>query len=267
MAQAITVVDSFTDTPFSGNPAAVCVLAAPTTDEWMRSVAAEMNLAETAFAVPRDDGDHDLRWFTPTTEVELCGHATLATAHLLGGAARFHTLSGVLTCRPGVAAGTIEMDFPAVPMAPAVDPPDWAGALGVAPEVVLAVLESTNKWVLVELATPADVRGLAPDLAKVEAINPVVLVTSTPGDRPGIDAVSRVFGPGVGIPEDPVTGSAHCAVGPWLAARTGGTAFTGEQASPRGGIVGMRVEGDRVVLTGQAVTVWEGRLLADPPPA
>ena len=266
MPQAITVVDSFTDTPFSGNPAAVCVLAAPTTDAWMQAVAAEMNLAETAFVAPRPDGDHDLRWFTPTTEVDLCGHATLASAHVLGGTGRFHTRSGLLTCRPGAEPGTIDMDFPAVPATPVEGPPDWAGALGVAPEAVVGVHDTTNGWVMVELAAAAGVRALAPDLGRVEALNSAVLVVA-PGDRPGIDSVARVFAPGFGIPEDPVTGSAHCVVAPWLAARTGGTEFTGEQASPRGGTVGMRLDGDRVTLTGRAVTVWEGSLLQGPPPA
>ncbi len=266
MPQPITVVDSFTDTPFSGNPAAVCVLPAPAPEAWMRAVAAEMNLSETAFLSPRDDGDHDLRWFTPTVEVDLCGHATLASAHVLGGERRFHTRSGVLAARPGAEAGTIELDLPRVPVAPVAEAPGWAPALGVAPERVVGVWAGGG-WVLVELVEPADVRTSRPDCSAVLGLADIVCVVATPGDRPGVDSVCRVFGPGVGIDEDPVTGAAHCMLAPWLAARTGRTAFAGEQASARGGKVGMRVEGDRVVLAGRAVTVWEGRLLHDAPAA
>jgi PhzF family phenazine biosynthesis protein len=266
MAQKITVVDSFTNVPFAGNPAGVCVLAAPASVDWMRSVAAELNLSETAFVVPRADGDHDLRWFTPTVEVDLCGHATLASAHVLGGENRFHTRSGVLAARPGAATGTIELDFPAIPLAPVPEPPDWSDALGVGPERILGVWAGGG-WVLVELASVADVRGLRPDRDAVLALGGVVSVVATPGDVPGVDTVTRVFAPGVGIDEDPVTGSAHCFLAPWLAARTGRTEFAGEQASPRGGAVGMRLEGERVVLIGTAVTVWEGTLLHGPPAA
>ena len=267
MAQPITVVDSFTDRPFAGNPAGVCVLAGPTTDEWMQAVAAELNLSETAFLVRRDDRSYDLRWFTPTVEVDLCGHATLASGHVLGGEGRFHTRSGLLVTRPGPQAGTIEMDFPANPVAPVADPPDWAPAVGVAPEAVVGVYATANKWVLVEVASPDDVRKAHPDPAAILGLGGVVTIVATPGDAPGLDSVSRVFGPGVGIDEDPVTGSVHCVLAPWLAERTGRTSFLGEQASPRGGMVGMRLEGDRVVLTGRAVTVWQGELVVDPPPA
>jgi PhzF family phenazine biosynthesis protein len=265
MGQPITVVDSFTDTPFAGNPAGVCVLTAPTTEAWMRAVAAELNLSETAFLAPRPDGDHDLRWFTPTVEVELCGHATLASAHVLGGSGRFHTLSGLLTCSPGD-DGTIVMALPANPPAPVTDPPDWAPALGVAPDRVAGVWATPNGWLMVELASAADVRACEPDAAAVLALSDVVLVAA-PGDRPELDSVCRVFGPGIGIPEDPVTGAAPCILAPWLAARTGRSEFVGEQASARGGRVGMRLDGDRVHVSGRAVTVWEGTLAVDPPPA
>jgi predicted PhzF superfamily epimerase YddE/YHI9 len=266
MGQPITVVDSFTDVPFAGNPAGVCILAAPTTEAWMQAVAAELNLAETAFASPRTDGDVDLRWFTPETEVGLCGHATLATAHVLGGAGRFHTAAGVLTCTRGE-AGTIVMDFPAVRVAPVDDPPDWTPALGLPPGRVTRVWANDDGWVLAEAATAADVRAIAADSAAILALGGHIVVVAAPGDRPGIDSVCRVFGPGVGIDEDPVTGAAHCIIGPWLAARTGRREFVGEQASRRGGTVGMRVDGDRVGLTGRAVTVWEGALAVDAPPA
>jgi len=266
MGQAITVVDSFTDAPFSGNPAGVCLLAAPTTETWMLAVAGELNLAETAFAVPRPDGDLDLRWFTPVTEVGMCGHATLATAHVLGGAARFHTLAGVLTCSPGD-GGTIRMDFPALAVTPVPDPPDWAPALGLAPGTVDGVWARDDGWVLAEVPAAADVRAAAPDAAAVLALGGHVIVVASTGDRPGVDSVCRVFGPGIGVDEDPVTGTAHCIIGPWLAARTGRRDLVGEQASARGGTVGMRVDGDRVELSGRAVTVWEGTLHAEPPPA
>jgi predicted PhzF superfamily epimerase YddE/YHI9 len=257
MGQPIVIVDSFTDVPFAGNPAGVCVLAAATTEAWMQSVAAELNLSETSFVVPRPDGDHDLRWFTPTTEVDLCGHATLASAHVLGGDRRFHTRSGPLVCRVA-GEGAIEMDFPALPLEPFADAAAVAPALGLSPDRVVGVHGNEGGWLLAELASAADVREAVPDLEAVAA---------TPGERQGIDSVCRVFAPGAGIAEDPVTGSAHCLIAPWLAARTGRAEFTGEQASSRGGIVGMRVEGDRVVLSGRAVTVLEGSLREDPPPA
>ena len=264
MGQAVTVVDSFTDAPFTGNPAAVCVLAAATTDGWMQAVAAEMNLSETAFLVPRDDGDHDLRWFTPTAEVDLCGHATLASAHVLGGDRRFHTRSGLLTCGTGP-GGVITLDFPASPPEPVADPPDWAPALGLAPGRVVGMW-ATGGSTLVEVASAADVRAIAPDPAAILALGGHMVAVAAAGDREGVDSVARVFAPAIGIDEDPVTGAAHCVIAPWLAARTGRTELTGEQASARGGIVGMRLQGDRVVLSGRAVTVMEGTLLTDPPP-
>jgi PhzF family phenazine biosynthesis protein len=277
MGQPIVVVDSFTEVPFAGNPAAVCLLPHPTTDAWMQAVAREMNLSETAFLVRRDDGDLDLRWFTPTVEVDLCGHATLASAHVVGGRARYHTRSGVLTCERAE-SGRIEMDFPAsppVPLADAADAtdaadspdwPDWPAALGLPADRIVEVL-ATRDRAMVELASPGDVRACVPDRDAVVELGGFVIVTAAPGDRDGIDAVSRVFAPGVGIDEDPVTGAAHCTIGPWLAARTGRNELVGEQASARGGLVGMRVEGDRVVLQGRAVTVLEGTLRSDPPPA
>jgi predicted PhzF superfamily epimerase YddE/YHI9 len=266
MGQDITIVDSFTDTAFRGNPAGVCILGAATTDAWMQAVAAELNLSETAFVAPRDDGDHDLRWFTPTTEVDLCGHATLASAHVLGGDRRFHTRSGVLTCGTGP-GGEITLDFPASPPRPVADPPDWAPPLGLPAGSVAAVWSTPSGWALVEVADAADVRSIVPDSAAILALGGHMVAAAAPGDRAGIDSVCRVFAPALGLDEDPVTGAAHCVLAPWLAARTGRTEFTGEQASARGGIVGMRLEGDRVVLSGRAVTTIEGTLHADPPPA
>lgn len=268
MGQAVTVVDAFTDAPFSGNPAGVCVLAAPTSEAWMQAVAAELNLSETAFLAPRADGDHDLRWFTPTTEIDLCGHATLASAHVLGGERRFHTRSGVLTCRP-TGDGTIALDFPAIEPVPVADAPDWGPPLGLPSDRVCGVWAAGVDWTLVEVPDAADVRAARPDPAAIVARGGRKVTLVAAGDRPGIDSVSRVFAPAVGIDEDPVTGSAHCLLAPWLAARAGDgrTEFVGEQASARGGRVGMRLEGDRVVLSGRAVTVIEGTLHSDPPPA
>lgn len=251
----LIVVDAFTDRPFSGNPAAVALLDAFEPVDRMQAVAAEMNLSETAFAVQRGDGEYDLRWFTPSTEVDLCGHATLATAHVLGGTAVFHTRSGRLTCT--AASGWIEMDFPAWPATEAALPSvpggmercRWAGVAG-------------DDW-LVELPSAPDVRGLVPDLAGIAALGRrCVVVTAAAEAGSGHDFVSRVFGPNVGVPEDPVTGSAHCALAPYWAARLGRSELTGYQASRRGGTVRVRVDGERVVIAGQAVTVSRVELAA-----
>lgn len=264
MAVPLTVVDSFTDRPFSGNPAGVCLLEAPAPDHWMQAVAAEVNLSETAFLVPRADGDHDLRWFTPAVEVDLCGHATLASAHVLGGSGRFHTRSGLLTCTPGP-DGTIQMDLPADPVEP-IATDGWAEALALDPERVVSAGRAPSKWVLVEVGTAADVRAATIDRDAVMTLggSAIVAVDATADDTETFDSVCRVFAPGAGIDEDPVTGSAHCVIGPWLTARHGRASFTGYQASARGGQVAMRVAGDRVVVSGTAVTVSEGLLLVDP---
>lgn len=265
MTQPITVVDAFADAPFAGNPAGVCLLAAPTTEAWMQAVAAELNLSETSFVVPRDDGDHDLRWFTPTTEVDLCGHATLAAAHVLGEEARFHTRSGVLTCGRD-ATGVISLDLPAARVDPVAVDAAWGPALGLPADRVAAGW-ANDTWLLIEVASPADVRSIEPDRATLLGLGGHVIAVATPGDQPGIDSLARVFAPRLGIDEDPVTGAAHCVIGPWLAARTGRRDLTGEQASRRGGIVGMRVTHGRVVLSGRAVTVLEATLAVDPPAA
>jgi predicted PhzF superfamily epimerase YddE/YHI9 len=260
MSVPISVVDAFTDTAFRGNPAAVCQLAAPAPDEWMQSVAAEMNLAETAFLVSRGSGEWDLRWFTPTVEVDLCGHATLASTHVLGQAARFHTRSGVLSCAPA-AGGWIEMDFPALPAKAAAADAGLLRALGT-PDVYTV---ATSRFdILVELASADAVRALDPDLGALRALGARGVIVTAPGDTEGVDMVSRFFAPGAGIDEDPVTGSAHCVLAPFWAARTGRTALVGYQASPRGGTVRMRLDGDRVILGGRAVTVWDGTLHASP---
>jgi predicted PhzF superfamily epimerase YddE/YHI9 len=243
----LTVVDAFTDRPFSGNPAAVAVVDRFPEERHMQEVAREMALSETAFCVARADGDHDLRWFTPTVEVDLCGHATLATAHVLGGTARFHTRSGVLACESGSDA-TVVMDFPGVPPVPAEVPP----AIGLTGVQSYALAGGDS---LVELPDADTVRNLVPDLASLAALGTRAVVVTAPGDRPGIDCVSRVFAPNVGIPEDPVTGSAHCVLAVHWGERLGRDSLVGEQASARGGTVGMQRRGDRVLLRGQAVTV------------
>ena len=262
MGLRIVQVDAFASRPFSGNPAGVCVLAAPRDERWMQDVAAEMNLAETAFLHPENEG-YRLRWFTPTVEMPLCGHATLASAHVLweerrlpaDRQARFHTQSGLLTAdRRGE---WIELDFPAKRDEPAPPPPGLAEALGVTPKYV-----GRNQFdYLVEVDAEDTVRRLAPNHAALAAL-PVrgVIVTSRAASA-GYDFVSRFFAPGAGVPEDPVTGSAHCALGPFWQTRLGKSELVAYQASPRGGIVRVRVAGDRVTLGGKAVTVLRGELL------
>ena len=243
----LVTVDAFTDVPFAGNPAAVALVDAFPDAAVMQAVAREMNLSETAFVVAREDGDHDLRWLTPTTEVELCGHATLASAHVLGGTARFHTASGLLRCTT-TSDGWIEMDFPADPPL-AAQPPATLGLPGV-------VWYGTGRWDAVAvLEDAAAVRGLVPDLNGIASVGTRLVVVTAAGDRPGIDCVSRAFAPNAGVAEDPVTGSAHCTLAGYWGDRLGRDELVGEQASARGGIVRMRRAGDRVVIAGQAVTV------------
>lgn len=260
------VVDAFTDRPFAGNPAGVCLLPGPAQAAWMQSVAAEMRHSETAFLHPCGDGaaDYDLRWFTPVAEVDLCGHATLAAAHVLyelgaTGAIRFATRSGVLTAARD-ADGRILLDFPAEPAEPVAAPPGLAEALGAAP-----VWVGRNRFdLLCELPDEQVVRGLRPDLAALGRLPVRGVIVTAAGREGGYDFVSRCFYPAVGVPEDPVTGSAHCALAPYWAARPAGRdgTLTGFQASPRGGLVRVRIRGDRVELGGHAVTVLEGTLRA-----
>ncbi|WP_027944295.1 PhzF family phenazine biosynthesis protein [Amycolatopsis taiwanensis] len=248
------VVDSFTGNAFRGNPAGVVLLDAPADEAWMQSVAAELKHSETAFVETGGEGPKPLRWFTPTVEVDLCGHATLATGHALGGEQIFTTRSGELRTR--AENGRVSMDFPADP--PSTAEVDLAAAL---PGVGVEELVRGRDDLLAVVADAAEVRTLKPDLDAIAGLPMRALIVSAPGDRPGIDFVSRVFAPGVGVPEDPVTGSAHCLLSPYWSARLGRPELTGEQASPRGGVVGTRLEEGRVTLTGQAVTVLEGELL------
>lgn len=262
MSIRIVQVDAFTDRPFAGNPAAVCVLTAARPEQWMRNVAREMNLSETAFLAPQNGGYH-LRWFTPAVEVALCGHATVASAHVLwqdghlapGRQARFHTLSGLLTADQR--GDWIELDFPAKIATASEAPAELLPALG----VPAARFVGKNAFdYLVEIESEADLRALQPDHSTLRKL-PVRGIIVTAKGSVGFDFVSRFFAPGSGIDEDPVTGSAHTALGPYWAGRLGKTELTAFQASPRGGVVRVRVEGDRVKLGGQAVTVMTGELL------
>jgi PhzF family phenazine biosynthesis protein len=260
----ILQVDAFTDRPFAGNPAAVCVLDQPVPDEWMAAVAAEMNLSETAFLLRREDG-WSLRWFTPAVEVDLCGHATLASAHVLweerldgAGRLRFHTRSGELAARR--ADDGIILDFPATPAEPGPAPAGLLEALCLVGDDVVATGRSRWDW-LVQVRTAATVRSLAPDQAALAQVDARGVMVTAAGDDGVHDFVSRWFGPRVGVAEDPVTGSAHCTLGPWWAGLMQRSLLRGYQASARGGSVGVRLVGDRVELTGRAVTVLRGELL------
>ena len=255
-------VDAFTNQPFAGNPAAVCLLDEPGDPAWMQQVAREMNLAETAFLVKQADG-YSLRWFTPAVEVDLCGHATLASAHVLweqgylspGDQARFHTKSGLLTAEQQ--GDWIELNFPAKPEEPAESIPGLAEALGTTPVYV----GMSQFDCLVEVESEAVVRGIQPDFARLSAIPARGVIVTSQASTPGYDFVSRFFGPRVGVPEDPVTGSAHCVLSPFWSARLGRAELIGYQASARGGMVRARLDGERVRLGGQAVTVLRGELL------
>lgn len=258
-------VDAFTDKPFSGNPAAVCLLSEPADAAWMQAVGVEMNLSETAFVWPLQDG-FSLRWFTPAVEVNLCGHATLATAHVLwqegwlaeSAVARFHTRSGLLTATQEY--GRIVLDFPATPAKPADPPKGMLAALGIdAAEIFFNGVDY-----LVHVPEEADVRGLQPDFPALRRVGMRGATVTAASDRPEFDFVSRFFAPGAGIDEDPVTGSAHCTLGPFWAKRLGKSSLQAFQASARGGVLKVSLQGDRVLLAGQAVTVLKGSLLTAP---
>jgi predicted PhzF superfamily epimerase YddE/YHI9 len=256
-------IDAFTDRPFSGNPAAVCLLDRPRDARWMQAFATEMNQSETAFVRPlTTDGrpsGFELRWFTPAIEVDLCGHATLAAAHAIwseGTVPRdkpvcFYTKSGLLKCRQR--ADFIELDFPNLPVCVAEPPRGLIDALSIRPSYIGK--STFDKFLVVE--SEDVVRSLRPNFPALRRIDGMrgVIVTSRSAD-PRFDFVSRFFAPGAGIDEDPVTGSAHCCLGPFWGDRLGKKELTGYQASPRGGVVRVRVNGNRVVLGGKAVTVW-----------
>jgi PhzF family phenazine biosynthesis protein len=278
MSIPLLQVDAFTICQYAGNPAGVCLLGSPGDPRWMQAVAAEMNLAETAFLVERGESSFDLRWFTPTVEVRLCGHATLAAAHVLwergvvpaGRTIEFATASGRLRAwqAPG---GWIEMDFPANRFEPVErETARWpeAAALGAALGIeVVAAASGGRDWVLLA-ENVAAVGRIGPDFAALARLGDMIIVTAAVGGAAGelppvaagADFVSRTFVPAWGIPEDPVTGSAHCALGPFWAPRLGRDEMVGYQASARGGVVRVRVAGDRAILGGQAVTVIRGEL-------
>lgn len=264
MGVAISVVDSFTRRPFSGNPAAVCLLEDPPEEAWMQAVAAEMNLSETSFLWPEDDAWR-LRWFTPVQEVDLCGHATLAAAHrlwetgLLGKseAARFVTRSGLLTCDPGP---PIRMDFPAAPAEPAPAPPGLFSALGIPGR---PVQEDPGQNLLIVLDDEAQLRQVRPDFARLTGSceGKGVIITAASGPHAYL---CRYFAPTFGIDEDPATGSIQCTLGPFWAERLGTMKMHAHQLSPREGHMEVEVGDGRVAVSGDAVTVWEGKLRVDP---
>ncbi len=267
----IQIVDAFTDRPFAGNPAGVLLLDTFPEDSWLQNVAMEVNHAETAFAHPLPEGgdaDWALRWFTPASEVRMCGHATLATAHVLHstgrtqGTIRFTTLSGILTATTHP-DGTLTLDFPTAPLTAVRIPEGVEEALGAK---ALSTYDTGTDVgdLLVELADERTVRGLSPDIAALAAHSERGIIATAPAEDPaqGYDFVSRCFFPNVGIDEDPVTGSAHTALAPFWCARLGRTELTGLQASQRSGKVRVTLRGDRTLLTGGAVTVIEGELHA-----
>ena len=261
MKTPIFQVDAFTHQPFRGNPAAVCILDSPRPDAWMLAVAQEMNLSETAFLLP-EEGMYRLRWFTPAVEEKLCGHATLASAHVLWESgklkpdetARFNTLSGVLTASKY--GSLIELNFPATPPEPVETPPLLLDALKVSP---LYVGKSPFDY-LVEVADDETVRNLQPNMTLMREMDIRGIIITSRSKDPKYDFISRFFAPHDGIDEDPVTGSAHCCLGPYWREKLGKTSFNAYQASRRGGMIAVRLEGNRTILGGEAVTVMGGEL-------
>ena len=262
MTTPLYIVGAFASARFTGNPAAVCLLDEPAQAEWMQAVAAEMNLSETAFLVQQADSV-DLRWFTPVTEVDLCGHATLASAHVLwetnrlkpDETARFHTRSGLLTAER--TQDWIELDFPAAPPEPIESPEGLSDLLGSVPRYV----GRTRFDLLLELTDEEELHELMPDFAGLSRLPVRGFIVTTRSDDARYDFQSRFFAPAAGVNEDPVTGSAHCALAPYWAGHLGKTKMTGYQASARGGIVEVETIADRVKLRGQVVTAFRGELV------
>ncbi|MBW2160275.1 MAG: PhzF family phenazine biosynthesis protein [Deltaproteobacteria bacterium] len=267
MGQRITIVDAFTHTAFAGNPAAVCVLTEPTTEAWMQSVAREMRHSETAFCIPLKDGSFELRWFTPGGEVRLCGHATLAAAHVLWEegwlehrkVARFSTLSGELTAAP--LGRVIELDFPSRQPSEVEAPAGLVDALGVTPSWIGRDLDDY----VVLLADEAAVVACAPDFSALRAVETRGVIITAPAVGDHIDFVSRFFAPRFGIDEDPVTGSAHCCLTPFWASRLDKTVLSARQLSSRGGELEVELAGERVKLRGTCVTTLRGNLTESAP--
>lgn len=291
MAPRLFHVDAFTDVPFAGNPAAVCLLDPPAAGgpvgepaareeapgaasdvtagwsrsaTWMQQVAREMNVSETAFVVPAPDGFR-LRWFTPLVEVDLCGHATLAAAHVLqqtgvlppGGTARFHTRSGLLSA--ALQRDRIDLDFPATPVAPIDAPPGYEAALGITEP--RAVLQAGPRHII-QLRSPGEVAAVTPDFNALRGLPGRGVAVTAQGDGRPYDFVSRYFAPWVGVDEDPVTGSVHCALAVFWAGRLHKREMLARQASRRGGELRLRLRGDRVSLGGRAVTVATGEVIS-----
>ncbi|UCC44988.1 MAG: PhzF family phenazine biosynthesis protein [Candidatus Zixiibacteriota bacterium] len=262
MNQKIITVDAFTDKPFSGNPGAVCLLDSPMPEDMMQNIAREMNLSETAFLYPEGDARYHLRWFTPTVEVEMCGHDTLATAHVLftdghlapEATARFRTLSGELTARRD--GDWIELNFPATPAAASDTTKGLSEALGAEPGYV----GMSRFDMLVELDSEQTVRNLTPDIAAIGKLPARGVIVTAAATMEGYDFVSRYFAPAIGIAEDPVTGSAHCVLAPYWSEKLNKPQMVGYQASARGGTVKMTVDGDRIRLAGRAVTMMRGEM-------
>lgn len=263
----IYTADAFTNKPFSGNPAGVCVLDSPMNEEMMQKIAFEMNLSETAFLLKKDDGSYSLRWFTPAAEDDLCGHATLASSHILWETGKedksamlcFNTKSGLL--KANYKNGGIELDFPVIESIPADIPEVLVGALGVKP----AFLHKTQWNYLAEFDSEEAVRKINPDFSLLKSLNAIGTIITAKASMAGYDFVSRFFAPAIGIPEDPVSGSAHCELGPYWMKKLGKNSFNAYQASARGGILGVHVEGDRVYLTGNAVTMLKGTVTIPSP--
>ena len=267
MPLTIYQVDAFTDRPFAGNPAAVAILAEPADEGWMQDVATEMNLSETAFLVLRADGAYDLRWFTPAAEVDLCGHATLGSAHVLwetghldaSAEAVFYTKSGRLSARRH--DGLIQMDFPRQPAHGVEDTHGLVDILGATDPVFFG---RNHADFLVVLGTEAEVRALRPDMLRLKALGGRGVIVTAPAESDAVDFVSRFFAPAFGIPEDPVTGSAHCCLGPYWHGRLQKSRLVGHQVSARGGIVYVEPRGERILLGGQAVMVFTAELIPEP---
>ncbi|MBE9100709.1 PhzF family phenazine biosynthesis protein [Vacuolonema iberomarrocanum] len=266
MGQKVIWVDAFTTEPFSGNPAAVCVLSEPMDAQQMQQLAAEINLSETAFLLKQADG-YSLRWFTPAVEVALCGHATLASAHVLwaeghvppGQAARFHTRSGVLTAqRQG---DRILLNFPSTPASPVTRPEGLLEALGSEVQAKCQAICKNQFDYLIEVASETLVRKMKPDFTRLRSlpVRGIIVTSRSEGER--YDFISRFFAPGSGVDEDPVTGSAHCALAPFWGDRLQKNELWAYQASTRGGELYLQWQGDRVILSGQAVTVMRAELM------
>ena len=254
-------VDAFTKTPFHGNPAGVCFLSAPHPNQWMQCVAQEMNLSETAFLLPENDG-YRLRWFTPAVEVDLCGHATLASAHVLWETGRlagdkmaqFYSRSGLLTAR--LEGDWIQLNFPVKRLELVTIPEELSTLLGVTP-----VFVGKNQFdYLVEVENEEILRSLQPDMTRLSQIPVRGVIVTCAATTPGYDFISRFFAPRVGVPEDPVTGSAHCCLTPYWAEKLHKQTLLAYQASARGGELHLRLEDDRVLISGQAVTIFQGEL-------